>query len=214
MMFEKTTDGEWAVLWLSLIMMFIRVFLTPIYNSGAGFLGVLVGSFISFLIIFYIIYRIILKVYPKSEHWGVIFWTLTMFAIPIITILLFVAIAAFFFGMMGAFTMSSSNQLADTTIITPTTTVPVVKFIIGDVVANTSTQTDSFWLILSYNKETDEYERARIYKNVDGSWGYRIDNKSEKFPRVHMEKLYPVKITRVPVSLITVGSPSASAGSD
>ncbi len=213
-MFEKMTVGEWAVLCLSLILTFCRIFLNPIYDSGPGFLGALAGSFISSLIIFYIIYRIILKVYPKSEHWGVIFWSLAMFAIPIIIILLFVAIAAFFFGIMGTFTTSSSNQLTDTTTIMPTTAVPVAKFITGDVVAKTSTQTDPLWLILSYDKETDEYERTQIYKNADGSWGYRLDNKSEKFPRIHMEKIYPVKITRVPVSLITIRSPSTNTGTD
>lgn len=212
-MFEKTSTGEWALISLSLLFAFVRVFSVPNYESGASFLGALIGSFLASLIVLYITYRIILKLYPQSENWSFILWIFPMIGVLFIlfVLLLFLIIAlAFIFGTMGL-VASSSSPPVDHVPITPTTTTPIPKFVAGDIAAKSSTQADPLWLILSYDKNTDEYKRALIYKNADGKWGHRSDNKSEKMSRADMEKIYPVKITRVPVSLMTVMTPSTDS---
>ena len=50
-------------------------------------------------------------------------------------------------------------------------------------------------LIIRYDAATDTYERALIYPNADGSWGYRRNSNTEKASRIAMEKAYTEKIT-------------------
>jgi hypothetical protein len=59
-------------------------------------------------------------------------------------------------------------------------------------------------LIIGYDAATDMYERALIYPNADGSWGYRRNSNSEKAARTVMEKIYTEKITNKPVSSLTI----------
>ncbi len=93
-----------------------------------------------------------------------------------------------------------------------TTTVPTTqataKYTAGDVVAKTSSAETGVWLIMSYDSSTDQYERATIVKNSDGSWGHRETSKTEKFPRAEMEKLYPTKLTHVTVTSIQIQTPT------
>jgi hypothetical protein len=77
-------------------------------------------------------------------------------------------------------------------------------FKIGDIAAKTATSTDTFWLVLDYDKATDQYVRALVYKNADGSWGHRNNNMTEKSSRITMEKVYPVKIASVAISSIPI----------
>jgi len=104
-------------------------------------------------------------------------------------------------------TMTANTTAANTTTI-PTTAYAGVQFVAGDIAAKTSTSTDTFWLILDYDKATDQYDRALIYKNTDGSWGHRTDNRTEKSPRTMMQKVYPVKIAHVTISSIPVVTPT------
>jgi len=101
---------------------------------------------------------------------------------------------------------TTTNTTTNTT--TTTTAFPGVQFVAGDIAAKTSTSTDTFWLILDYDKATDQYVRALIYKNTDGSWGHRIDNRTEKSPRATMQKVYPVKIAHVTISSVPVVTPT------
>jgi len=80
------------------------------------------------------------------------------------------------------------------------------KFTAGDIVSKIGVQEEPLWLILSYDNTTDKYERAFIYKKADGTWGYRKDSKSDTYPRADMEKLYPLKVAHVKVSLVPITS--------
>jgi len=111
--------------------------------------------------------------------------------------------------ILGVFIAGCSSEPAPTPVTTiPTTAAQTPLFVAGDIAAKLSTSTDSVWLVISYDKKADQYERALIYKNADGTWGHRKDNKSEKFSRSDMEKLYPVKITHVTVSSVPFVTPT------
>ena len=55
------------------------------------------------------------------------------------------------------------------------------------------------------------YERAIIFPNDDGSWGYRIDSSTESLSRSELEQIYTQKITNIPVSQVLIGAPSPTA---
>jgi len=110
--------------------------------------------------------------------------------------------------VLGIATMgcSSSSDSAATTVVTTETTI-APAFSAGDVVASSSSPT-SAWLIISYDSSTDEYTRAYIYKNTDGSWGYRLNANTETSSRTTMEKVYTVTVTHVTVSSIPTAQPT------
>jgi len=101
-----------------------------------------------------------------------------------------------------------SSQSSTTVTTTVPTTQATAKYTAGDVVAKTSSAQTGVWLIMSYDSTKDQYERAIIVKNSDGSWGHRETSTTEKFPRTEMEKLYPTKLTHVSVTSITVQTPT------
>jgi hypothetical protein len=75
----------------------------------------------------------------------------------------------------------------------------------GDIVRNPSATSDTAWLVLGYDPASDTYERALINRNADGSWGYRVDNRTEKAGRAVMEKVYSeVVANRLPSSIPVV----------
>jgi len=63
-------------------------------------------------------------------------------------------------------------------------------------------------LIIGYDSATDMYERALIYPNADGSWGYRRNSNTEKAARNVMEKVYTEKITNKPPASILIRQPT------
>jgi hypothetical protein len=63
-------------------------------------------------------------------------------------------------------------------------------------------------LIIGYDAATDMYERALIYPNADGSWGYRRNSNTEKAARAAMEKAYTEKITNKPPASILIRQPT------
>jgi hypothetical protein len=102
----------------------------------------------------------------------------------------------------------SSDSSSAATITVPTTAAAqATKFVAGDIVGKTSTSTDSVWLIIAYDKTKDQYERALIFKNSGGTWGYRTGNATEKISRVTVDKLY-VKISHVTVTSVPVVTPT------
>jgi hypothetical protein len=78
----------------------------------------------------------------------------------------------------------------------------------GDVVRNPKSTSDTAWLVLSYDPAADSYERAFLYRNADGSWGYRVDTRTEKAARTVMEKVYTEKVTTLSPSSVPVRQPT------
>ena len=84
----------------------------------------------------------------------------------------------------------STPDTADQTAQPAITTSPGARFSEGDIVKNPSSGAGNAWLVIGYDAASDTYERAMIYPNADGSWGYRMDTRTEQAPRSVMEKVY------------------------
>lgn len=108
----------------------------------------------------------------------------------------------------GCFEISTGDEAAGTT-TTPTiaATTASVLYSAGDVVTNPKSSTGTGLLIVGYNAATDMYERAYIYPNADGSWGYRMDTKTDKISRSVVEKVYTEKAGTFEVSAVPVRTP-------
>jgi hypothetical protein len=109
--------------------------------------------------------------------------------------------------LVGVFFAGCSDQSSGTYTPVTTTTTPTAHYSAGDIVAKTASQSP-FWLILSYDSTTDQYSRALIYKNTDGSWGHRNDASNDTLVRASMEKLYPVKVSHVDLSSVPIVTPT------
>ncbi|MCK9592545.1 MAG: hypothetical protein M0Q91_11115 [Methanoregula sp.] len=98
---------------------------------------------------------------------------------------------------------SSSNATTPATVSTtgPSSTAP---YSAGDVIQNPQDPAQTALLIISYNSSTDKYERAFIYPNADGSWGYRVNMNTEKVSRVLTDRIYTQKVATVTPSLVPV----------
>ncbi|MFA4861593.1 hypothetical protein [Methanoregula sp.] len=89
------------------------------------------------------------------------------------------------------------------------TTAPSAKYSPGDIIARSvQAASDEYYLVLSYDRTADQYERAWIYKNADGTFGYRADSRTDKSPRVSVEKVYPVKVSHVTASSVPIVTPT------
>jgi hypothetical protein len=94
---------------------------------------------------------------------------------------------------------------------TPATTTPAntAKYAAGDIIARTASSTDQIlYVIVSYDRASDQYTRQLIYKNSDGSWGHFVNNASEKADRSLVEKVYTAKIAEVKISSIVIVTPT------
>lgn len=125
-----------------------------------------------------------------------------------ITLSIFLILGA---AIMGCSSSSGSNAVNNTSANTPSATVTTTatgpQFIAGDIVSSSSSSSTG-WLVISYDSAKDSYTRAFIYKNTDGTWGYRISSSTETAARNVMEKVYKVKITHVTVSSIPTSAPT------
>ncbi len=112
--------------------------------------------------------------------------------------------------VMGILVAGCSSQAP--AIVTPVpTTAPLAKYVAGDIIAKSSATTDkSLYLILGYDLKSDQYTRAWIYRNADGSWGHRIDNATSKTTREIIEKTYPAKVGHITVSSVPIVTPTIS----
>ena len=81
---------------------------------------------------------------------------------------------------------------------------PAPKYREGDIVAAPSSGASSPFLVLRYDPATDEYIRAPIEKNPDGTYGYRSTNLTARSPRTVMEKVYTVKAGHVAVASVPI----------
>jgi PKD repeat protein len=101
----------------------------------------------------------------------------------------------------------SESSDTGTMIPTPTTQPVQAKFVKGDIIAKTASSPDQFRMILKYDRLTEKYERAVVYKKPDGGW-FRNNEKSEFVDRSSTEKIFPVKaghvssLTMVPVETL------------
>jgi hypothetical protein len=92
-----------------------------------------------------------------------------------------------------------------------TTTTPAANgplYSAGDVVKNPSASADSAWLVIGYDPAEDRYERALIYSNPGGGWGYRTDDRTEKSDRAIMEKVYSVNLGNIAPSSVPIVTPT------
>jgi hypothetical protein len=113
-------------------------------------------------------------------------------------VFLFLVLFTFFAGC--ASTPASSNTTTQAT----GTTVPGSgpAYVAGDIVKIPTSTAQTAWLIISYDASTDTYERALIYPNADGSWGYRLNTNTVKSSRTVIDRDYTEKITnKVPSSI-------------
>lgn len=94
----------------------------------------------------------------------------------------------------------------------PVTTTPVsaAKYAEGDIIATpASSGSPSLYLILKYDGTTDQYTRAVIEKNPDGTWGHRSSDRTERISRAALEKTYTVRAGHVAVSIVPIVTPAA-----
>jgi hypothetical protein len=106
-----------------------------------------------------------------------------------------------------------SGQANQTTLPAGTTTpaAATALYTAGDIVKNPKVSSDTAWLVIGYDPASDTYERALIYPNADGSWGYRSDAGTEKTSRPVMEKVYTEKLATVAPSSVPVVTPTQVA---
>lgn len=118
----------------------------------------------------------------------------------------------FWFGFLicllltiGVLFAGCSDESTDAVATPVVTSAPAAQFAAGDIVAKTSSGGESqLYVIIKYDSATDEYERAWIYRNNDGTWGHFIDSRTDRSARKIIEKVYPVKVAHVTLSSIPV----------
>ena len=105
---------------------------------------------------------------------------------------------------------TNDSSTTNTTQTSAVTTAPSgsVKYVTGDIVKIPTSSSGTAMLIIGYDSATDMYERALIYPNADGSWGYRRNSNTEKSARAVMEKIYTEKITNKPPASIVIRQPT------
>jgi hypothetical protein len=107
----------------------------------------------------------------------------------------------------GCVNTTPANETAQPA-VTPATITTGPLYGAGDVVKNPKVSSSTAWLVISYDAASDKYERALIYPNSDGSWGYRADSRTEKSDRSIMEKVYTEKITTLTPASVPVRTPA------
>lgn len=101
---------------------------------------------------------------------------------------------------------SAASGSTSDTVATTATTGPL--YTAGDIIRSTTGSVSPAWLVVGYDPAADSYTRALIYKNADGTWGYRVNAKTETSQRAVMEKVYTVKIAHMAVSSVPTAEPT------
>jgi len=116
------------------------------------------------------------------------------------------------FLIMGVY-MSGCSDNTDsappTAVAATTTSGPL--YTAGDIVRSASGTESPAWLVVSYDPASDSYTRALIYKNTDGSYGYRTGPAPETQKRAMLERVYTIKISHVAVESVPIGAPTTAA---
>ena len=105
----------------------------------------------------------------------------------------------------------SDSATPDTVTQAVTTTIAGPLYSEGDIVRNPASPASNPWYVIGYDTASDSYERALVYQNADGTWGYRSDDRTDKAKRAVMEKVYTEIITNRPLSAVPVKTPTATA---
>jgi hypothetical protein len=108
--------------------------------------------------------------------------------------------------VFGILVAGCSDESSPAETETPAPAHPDAKYREGDIVAASAYSTP--YIILKYDAAADEYTRALIEKNADGSWGYRPGNRTDKSSRAVLEKIYTVRVSRAAVSSVPVVTPT------
>jgi hypothetical protein len=103
-------------------------------------------------------------------------------------------------------TDSTASGSPSGTVAATTTAGPL--YTAGDIVRSASGSESPAWLVVSYDPAGDSYTRALIYKNPDGSYGYRTNSATTTLQRAAMEKVYTVKIRHVDVASVPTAAPT------
>jgi len=111
----------------------------------------------------------------------------------------------------GCSDSASSNNISAQTATVTTTAPTTALYSAGDIVRSAKAGAETGWLILKYDSGSDSYERAFIYRNNDGSWGYRVDTRTETLGRSVLEKVNTVKVTNVDPSSVPQKQPAVAA---
>jgi hypothetical protein len=118
-----------------------------------------------------------------------------------------VALFLFLFALVAGCTGDSGSSNVTTSSTTALGSGPAYSA--GDIVRIPNTS--SVILIIGYDSSTDMYERALIYPNPDGSWGYRLNLNTEKSLRTYLEKVYTEKIANKAPASVPVRTPTIPA---
>jgi hypothetical protein len=92
--------------------------------------------------------------------------------------------------------------------VPPVSTLPTLTpstYIIGDIVYENNTYTDSAWLIVKYEPKSNRYYWVNIHRKSDGDWGCVSGGlSSNTYPgdRDIIEKYYPVKIGHISLDVV------------
>ena len=120
---------------------------------------------------------------------------------------IFIAFSIFLIiGVSMSGCSDSPDPAASETVVPATTAGPL--YTAGDIVRSAQGSESPAWLVLSYDPASESYSRALIYKNTDGSYGYRTSPNTELSKRAAMEKVFTVKITTVDVASIPTAAPT------
>ncbi|MGB9176371.1 MAG: hypothetical protein WCB46_06500 [Methanoregula sp.] len=105
---------------------------------------------------------------------------------------------------------TSSDQVNQTSQPSVTTTPAAgsARYTAGDIVRNPASTATTALLIIRYDAASDTYERALIYPNADGSWGYRSDTRTEKTGRSVIDKVYTEILGNKNPSSVPIGTPT------
>lgn len=123
------------------------------------------------------------------------------------SITIFIMFSIFLFiGVCMSGCSDSPDPVASEAGVPPTTAGPL--YAAGDIVRSAQGSESPAWLVLGYDPASDSYSRALIYKNTDGSFGYRTSPKTELSKRTVMEKVFTVKITTVTAESVPTAAPT------
>lgn len=128
----------------------------------------------------------------------------------VIAILVVLIAGVFLAGCTDSASVNTThvNTTPAQTSATKTPSGTTALYIAGDIVRSPNGAADTGYIILNYNAGSDSYERAFIYRNNDGSWGYRVDSQTLTIPRSAFEKVNTVKVIHVDPSKVPITQPT------
>jgi hypothetical protein len=120
------------------------------------------------------------------------------------------ALAVVGFLLLGVFIAGCSDNVAPAADVTVAPTQSNILYSAGDIVKNPASSSNVALLIIGYDPATDMYERAYIYPSSDGSFGYRLDSKTDPISRSVIENVYSEKVRTIEVSAVPIGTPAVA----